>query len=65
LEDTQIAPQEFERAFERVYDEIDALEDRMNQRFDRLDGEVREMRAEMRELNNKFDIVMLHITGQN
>jgi predicted nucleic acid-binding Zn-ribbon protein len=65
LEDTQVSPQEFERAFNRVYDEIDALEDQMNQRFDRLEVNVTEMRAEMREINNKFDILMRHITGQN
>ena len=41
------------------------LKDRMVQRFDRLERAVREMRSELRELNNKFDIVMLHITGQN
>jgi hypothetical protein len=58
LEDTQIAPQEFERAFERVYDEIDALEDQMNQRFDRLE-------TRFDELDRKFDIVMRHITGQS
>jgi uncharacterized protein (UPF0335 family) len=57
LEYAQISPQEFGRAFDRVYDEIDALEDTVNQRFDRLEGEVR-------ELNRKFDIVMQHITGQ-
>jgi DNA repair ATPase RecN len=76
LEDTQIAPQEFERAFDRVYDEIDALEDQMNQRFDRLEArmdrlETRFDRLETRleerfnELDRKFDIVMRHITGQN
>lgn len=57
LEYSQISPQEFSRAFDRVYDEIDALEDTVNERFDRLEGEVR-------ELNRKFDIVMQYITGQ-
>lgn len=42
----------------RVYDEIDALENIVNQRFDRLEGEIR-------ELSRKFDIVMQHITGQS
>jgi len=42
---------------DRVYDEIDALENIVNQRFDRLEGEIQ-------ELNRKFDIVMQHITGQ-
>lgn len=43
---------------DRIYDEIDALENIVNQRFDRLEGEIQ-------ELNRKFDIVMQHITGQS
>ena len=43
---------------DRVYDEIDALENIVNQRFDRLEGGIQ-------ELNRKFDIVMQHITGQS
>lgn len=58
LEYAQISPQEFSRAFDRVYDEIDALEATINQRFDRLE-------SESQELNRKFDIVMKHITGQS
>ena len=58
LEYAQISPQEFSRAFDRVYDEIDALEAIINQRFDRLESEAQ-------ELNRKFDIVMKHITGQS
>lgn len=58
LEYAQISPQEFSRAFDRVYDEIDALEAIVNQRFDRLENEYQ-------ELNRKFDIVMQHITGQS
>ena len=42
---------------DRVYDEIYALKNVVNQRFDRLEGETQ-------ELNRKFDIVMQHITGQ-
>jgi predicted nuclease with TOPRIM domain len=68
LEDTQLTWRELNDSFNRVYDEIDTLEDQidrrfdtletsMNQRFDRLEGEVR-------ELNGKFDIIMRHITGQ-
>lgn len=52
-------------SFDRVYDEIDALEGIVNQRFDRLEGEVSEMRSELREIGNKFDIVMNYITGQS
>ncbi|NJR32540.1 MAG: hypothetical protein HC778_06575 [Chamaesiphon sp. CSU_1_12] len=51
LEYTQMSPQEFRQAFERVYDEIDDLHE-----------EVRQMRSEMREmrsdLNGKFDLIM-------
>lgn len=57
LEYAQISPQEFSSAFDRVYDEIDALEDTVNQRFDRIEGEIR-------ELHRKFDVVMQYITGQ-
>jgi hypothetical protein len=57
LEYLQVPPQEFSRSFDRVYDEIDALEDIVNERFDQLEGKVQ-------ELNRKFDIVMQYITGQ-
>jgi uncharacterized protein (UPF0335 family) len=50
LEYTQISPQEFSRSF-------DALEDIVNERFDRVENHLR-------ELNRKFDIVMQYITGQ-
>jgi predicted nucleic acid-binding Zn-ribbon protein len=71
LEYSQVSPQEFSRAFDRVYDEIDELEDTINARFDRIEGEVRELRSEfgelrseIRTLSQKFDIVMQYITGQ-
>lgn len=51
LEYSQISPQEFQQAFDRVYEEIDDLKD-----------EVREMRS---ELNGKIDIIMRHVTGQS
>jgi ABC-type transporter Mla subunit MlaD len=64
LEYSLISPQEFSRAFDRVYDEfdrvydeIDGLETGMNQRFDRLEGVIG-------ELNRKFDVIMQYITGQ-
>jgi hypothetical protein len=57
LEYLQIPPQEFSRSFDRIYDEMDALENIVNERFDRVESEVR-------ELNRKFDIVMQYITGQ-
>jgi uncharacterized coiled-coil DUF342 family protein len=57
LEYTQVSPQEFRQAFDRVYEEIDDLQD-----------DVSELRAEMNtrfdSLDAKFDIIMRHITGQ-
>ncbi len=57
LEYTQVSPQEFRQAFERVYEEIDDLQD-----------EVSELRTEMNarfdSLETKFDLIMRHITGQ-
>jgi hypothetical protein len=58
LEYAQISPQEFARAFDRVYDDIDDLESAMNTRFDRL-------QVEIQDINRKFAIVMQHITGQS
>ena len=54
LEDTQISPQEFERGLERLYTEIDALR-----------SEMQEMKMSMMEMNNKFDIIMRYITGND
>jgi predicted RNA-binding protein with EMAP domain len=54
LEYSQATPQELSESFERVYEEIDALEDIVTQRFDRLES----------ELNGKIDIILRHITGQ-
>jgi uncharacterized protein (UPF0335 family) len=64
LEYSQLSPQEFFRAFDRVYDEIDALEDIVNERFDRVNEIFNQLENEIRELNRKFDIVMQYITGQ-
>jgi predicted RNA-binding protein with EMAP domain len=64
LEYSQISPQEFSRSFDRMYDEIDALEEIMNERFDRVNEKFDHLQGEVRELNRKFDIVMQYITGQ-
>jgi predicted nucleic acid-binding Zn-ribbon protein len=64
LEYSQISPQEFSRAFDRVYDEIDALKDTVNERCDRIENDVRELKGAIGELNRKFDIVMQYITRQ-
>jgi hypothetical protein len=65
LETSQMPARSLNESFDRVYDEIDALEGIVNQRFDRLESEVSEMRLELREIGNKFDIVMNYITGQS
>jgi hypothetical protein len=57
LEETQINARELNMVFERVYNDIEHLNMQMNARFDLI-------QIEMRELNNKFDIVMHHITGE-
>jgi hypothetical protein len=64
LEYTQISPQEFSRAFDRVYDEIDALEGIVNERFDHLESEVQDIKSDIGQLNQKFDVVMQYITEQ-
>ena len=57
LEYTQISPQEFRQAFDRVYEEIDDLKDEV--------GELRtEMNGRFDSLEAKFDPLMRHITGQ-
>jgi hypothetical protein len=56
LEDTQITPRELSAGFNRVHEEIDALEDK-------VDGLRSEMQSELRELNRKFDIIVQHIRG--
>jgi hypothetical protein len=67
LEETQLTGKEINMGFDRVYDEIDALEAQMNVRFDRLEHEARETRLELNgkisELNAKIDVIMRYITG--
>ncbi len=65
LEETQVTGKELAEGFDRLYDEIDALEEQLNKRFDKIESEVGEMRSELQNLNRKFDIVMNHITGQS
>lgn len=72
LEATQLTGKEVSLAFERVYDEIDAVEEQMNERFDRLEGKmehleskIAEIKTQLTAIDRKFDIVMRHITGQS
>jgi hypothetical protein len=62
LEDTQVTGRELNDAFGRVYDEIDALEEQMNARFDALQTE---MRQEFASLNTKFDLMMRRLSGES
>jgi hypothetical protein len=57
LEDTQVTWRELNTSFDRVYDEIDALEAQMNLRFD-------EQSQKLDEQNRKIDIILRHITGE-
>ena len=58
LEDTQIRGRELNRGFDRVYDEIDNLEDKI----DRLQLDFDKFRGDM---NQKLDAILKHITGIN
>ncbi len=57
LEDPQVTWRELNDSFNRVYDEIDALEENMNRRFD-------EQSQKLDEQNRKIDVILRHITGQ-
>jgi predicted nucleic acid-binding Zn-ribbon protein len=58
LEDTQITGRELNRGFDRVYGEIDHLEDKVDQ----LQLEFKEFRD---EINQKLDTILRHLTGIN
>lgn len=58
LEDTQITSRELNRGFDKVYEEIDYLEDKI----DLLQSEFNDFR---KETNNKLDMILKHITGIN
>ena len=58
LEDTQITGRELNRGFDRVYEEIDHLEDKV----DRLQSDFEGFRD---EINQKLDTILRHITGIN
>jgi hypothetical protein len=61
LEDSQVTGRELSESFGRVYDEIDALEDQINQRFDNLEARL-DLRFDT--LDAKFEVIMRHLTGQ-
>jgi uncharacterized coiled-coil DUF342 family protein len=58
LEDTQITGRELNRGFERVYEEIDELHDKI----DHLQAEFTGFRD---EINQKLDAILRHLTGLN
>jgi predicted nucleic acid-binding Zn-ribbon protein len=58
LEDTQITGRELNRSFDRVYEEIDHLEDKI----DRLQSGFEGFRD---EINQKLDTILRHLTGIN
>jgi hypothetical protein len=58
LEDTQVTGRELNRGFDRVYEEIDHLEDKV----DRLQLDFEGFRD---EINQKLDTILRHLTGIN
>jgi ABC-type phosphate transport system auxiliary subunit len=56
LEDTQVSPQEFSRAFDRVYEELGQIRSEIKEEFAAVN-------SRLDSLDAKFDIVMLYITG--
>ena len=61
LEDTQVPASEMSDSFNRVYDEIDALEEQIDRRFDTLEAKIDKQYEEM---NLKFAMVIRHLTGE-
>lgn len=55
LEDTQVTDRELNQGFDRVYEEIDYLEDKI----DSLQSQFTEFRN---EINQKLDTILKHIT---
>jgi chromosome segregation ATPase len=64
LEDTQLTWRELNDSFNRVYDEIDALEENMNRRFDEQSQKLDAQTQKIDEQNRKIDVILRHITGQ-
>jgi hypothetical protein len=62
LETSQMPSRSLNEAFDRVYDEIDALEAIVNRRFDKLESD---MNTKIDALDGKIDIILRHITGLN
>lgn len=58
LEDTQVTGRELNRGFDRVYEEIDHLENKV----DRLQSDFEGFRH---EINQKLDTILRHLTGMN
>lgn len=61
LEDTQITGGELNRGFDRVYEKIDHLNDKM----DALQPELAGFREEINQIHQKLDTILRHITGIN
>jgi predicted nucleic acid-binding Zn-ribbon protein len=63
LEDTQITSGELDRGFDRVYDEIDHL----NHKLDTLQSDFVALQSEFTgfrdEINQKLDTILRHLTG--
>jgi predicted nuclease with TOPRIM domain len=57
-EDTQVTWCKLDGACDRVYEEIEALQAEMNERFDRLEDRFGRFEGRFAELERKFDILM-------
>ncbi len=71
LETSQMPSRSLNDAFDRVYDEIDALDEKIDRRFNELDQKMerrfneldQKMERRFDELERKFNIIMRHLTG--
>jgi peptidoglycan hydrolase CwlO-like protein len=63
LEDSQVTGRELKESFGRVYDEIDALEAQINRRFDSMEERFDRLDGDIRALNGKIETILRHITG--
>ena len=65
LEDTQITGRELNQAFSRVYDEIDAVEGKLDHLQSEFEAFRKEVNQKFDEVNQKLDTILRHITGIN
>jgi hypothetical protein len=62
LEDTQISPQEFARAFERVNEDTSAIRREIAELRTEMNGKIDTLST---ELNGKIDIIIRRLSGMS